>query len=152
MTGSQNMSLPASEASSRGWEAVSVPTQGWGRGMAGRIENPLFTSSGAFWSEELPAALKPSWAPGGRESVLRKNEPGEACEGQGGPRAAAQGFGRLTIHCSHGWSMGKSHGRLPASKSRLSERPMEATALCLSLGDREGQGADPGSWSSQCQS
>ena len=35
VTGSENMSLPASEESSRGWEAVSVPTQGWGRGIAG---------------------------------------------------------------------------------------------------------------------
>lgn len=124
---------------------------GWGRGIAGWTENPLFSSSGAFWSEELPASLKPSWALGGRESVLRKDEPGEACEGQGEPRAAAQGFGRLTIRCSHGRSMGKSgwsHGRLPASKSRLSEHPIEATTLGLSLGDREGQGADPSSCNS----
>lgn len=75
---------------------------GLGRGIAGWTENPLFSSSGAFWSEELPAPLKPSWALGGRESVLRKDEPGEACEEQGEPRAAAQGFGRLTIRCSHG--------------------------------------------------
>ena len=81
-----------------------------GKRNSGWTENPLFSSSGAFWSEELPAALKPSWGPGGRESVLRKNEPGEACEGQRGPRAAAQGFGRLTIHGSHGRPMGSLDG------------------------------------------
>lgn len=36
-------------------------------------------------------------------------------------------------------------GQFPASKYWLSERPIEASALSLSLGDREEQGVDPSS-------
>lgn len=75
VTGSENMSLPASEEHPRRWEAISGSTYGWG-GVEGwgYVENPPFQFPWYLLvPEKLTALSNPSWAPGRSELVLRKD-------------------------------------------------------------------------------